>query len=325
LLYLRARYYNPADGRFQSRDTWSGDVNRPLSLNRWMYVEGNPVNYMDPTGLHPGESHFKYCNLLTEKDYQYCNNIVRGIHPDTQMSWAQYFLYDFFDEGCDILNLHKSLPHSLYMGTWKEYGWWWHYLLDRTPGWWNDNGKGHIYFKEVLTFALAAELSTAVVREPDMVGYAAGAMANKGRSDGSFYKMIGSRQSVFFRINTALYGANSPEPGTPYNFAGFGHKFGAEINNVAGNVLKIQEWGNNILSNTGFTPEQKLAYEFGNVTDYTKNNFPKLMAALRRPDTGTSIDQVLWYSDDRIAFIVSQAQLRNLCGGGSCVYKDLGK
>jgi RHS repeat-associated protein len=50
LLYLRARHYSPADGRFTSRDTWSGDVNRPLSLNRWNYVEGNPVNYVDPTG-----------------------------------------------------------------------------------------------------------------------------------------------------------------------------------------------------------------------------------------------------------------------------------
>lgn len=50
LLYLRARYYNPADGRFQSRDTWSGDTNNPLSLNRWMYTEGNPVNYVDPSG-----------------------------------------------------------------------------------------------------------------------------------------------------------------------------------------------------------------------------------------------------------------------------------
>lgn len=50
MLFLRARYYNPADGRFQSRDTWDGDTNRPLSLNRWVYVEGNPVNYIDPTG-----------------------------------------------------------------------------------------------------------------------------------------------------------------------------------------------------------------------------------------------------------------------------------
>jgi len=30
-----------------------GDTNRPLSLNRWMYVEGNPVNLTDPTGHFP--------------------------------------------------------------------------------------------------------------------------------------------------------------------------------------------------------------------------------------------------------------------------------
>lgn len=53
LLYLRARHYSPADGRFTSRDMWSGDVNRPLSLNRWMYVEGNPVNLTDPSGYIP--------------------------------------------------------------------------------------------------------------------------------------------------------------------------------------------------------------------------------------------------------------------------------
>jgi RHS repeat-associated protein len=52
-VYLRARYYNPSDGRFLSRDTWNGDVNSPLSLNRWMYVEGNPVNYVDPSGQAP--------------------------------------------------------------------------------------------------------------------------------------------------------------------------------------------------------------------------------------------------------------------------------
>lgn len=53
LIYLRSRWYNPADGRFQSRDTWNGDTNRPLSLNRWMYVEGNPINITDPSGNKP--------------------------------------------------------------------------------------------------------------------------------------------------------------------------------------------------------------------------------------------------------------------------------
>jgi RHS repeat-associated protein len=66
LLFLRARYYNPVDGRFQSRDTWNGDVNRPLSLNRWMYVEGNPANLVDPLGKNPN------CIGYHGLDYQGC-------------------------------------------------------------------------------------------------------------------------------------------------------------------------------------------------------------------------------------------------------------
>jgi RHS repeat-associated protein len=50
MVFLRARYYSPNDGRFQSRDTWGGDGNRPMSMNRWGYVEGNPINLTDPTG-----------------------------------------------------------------------------------------------------------------------------------------------------------------------------------------------------------------------------------------------------------------------------------
>jgi len=50
LLYLRARYLNTGIGRFITRDTWGGDYQRPLSLNKWNYVEGNPINYTDPSG-----------------------------------------------------------------------------------------------------------------------------------------------------------------------------------------------------------------------------------------------------------------------------------
>jgi hypothetical protein len=47
---LRSRFYNPTDGRFQSRDTWGGSYNLPQSLNRWNYTQSNPVNFTDPTG-----------------------------------------------------------------------------------------------------------------------------------------------------------------------------------------------------------------------------------------------------------------------------------
>jgi RHS repeat-associated protein len=50
LQHLRARYLDTGIGRFISRDVWGGNYNSPGSLNRWMYVEGNPVNWTDPSG-----------------------------------------------------------------------------------------------------------------------------------------------------------------------------------------------------------------------------------------------------------------------------------
>ncbi len=49
--YLRARYYNPANGRFTQQDAWAFmDVNDPLSLNLYTYCANNPVLYVDPSG-----------------------------------------------------------------------------------------------------------------------------------------------------------------------------------------------------------------------------------------------------------------------------------
>lgn len=87
LLYLRSRYYNPTDGRFQSRDTWGGDVNRPLSLNLWGYVEGNPVNYIDPTGkikenestdAHSIVNDLKLYNVTIRVDWGYSYRDIKG-------------------------------------------------------------------------------------------------------------------------------------------------------------------------------------------------------------------------------------------------------
>jgi hypothetical protein len=52
-LYLRARYYQPEVGRFVTEDPWMGDTWRPGSLNRYVYVVNNPVNFIDPTGRIP--------------------------------------------------------------------------------------------------------------------------------------------------------------------------------------------------------------------------------------------------------------------------------
>lgn len=48
--YLRARYYDPASGRFLTKDTYLGETNDPLSLNLYTYAQNNPINYVDPSG-----------------------------------------------------------------------------------------------------------------------------------------------------------------------------------------------------------------------------------------------------------------------------------
>ena len=51
LFYMRARYYNIDMKRFINQDVIIGSIDRSSSLNRYAYVEGNPINYMDPFGL----------------------------------------------------------------------------------------------------------------------------------------------------------------------------------------------------------------------------------------------------------------------------------
>lgn len=49
--YLRAREYDPAVGRFLSRDTWTVDTWHPVELNRYVYAANDPINRQDPLGL----------------------------------------------------------------------------------------------------------------------------------------------------------------------------------------------------------------------------------------------------------------------------------
>jgi RHS repeat-associated protein len=49
--YLRARYYKPDTGRFWTMDTYAGDSGDPLSLHKYLYCQGSPVDNDDPSGL----------------------------------------------------------------------------------------------------------------------------------------------------------------------------------------------------------------------------------------------------------------------------------
>ena len=55
LYYMRARYYSPEMRRFINADILHGEISDSTSLNRYAYVNGNPVSYVDPFGLSAEE------------------------------------------------------------------------------------------------------------------------------------------------------------------------------------------------------------------------------------------------------------------------------
>ena len=50
LLYLNARFYDPATGRFISQDTYRGERDDTGTWHLYAYCANDPVNYVDPSG-----------------------------------------------------------------------------------------------------------------------------------------------------------------------------------------------------------------------------------------------------------------------------------
>jgi hypothetical protein len=74
--------YSSLTGRFLTKDTWQGDYNRPLSLNRWIYGYGNPIRFIDPEGTDPIDDAMERLRANTEACY------VAG---DLNCIWRNYY------------------------------------------------------------------------------------------------------------------------------------------------------------------------------------------------------------------------------------------
>lgn len=84
LYYLRARYYDPQVGRFISEDTYKGQVDNPLSLNRYTYTHNNPLRYVDRNGHEISEP---WGNGGINKDE---NGILRTQSGKGNVYWDYY-------------------------------------------------------------------------------------------------------------------------------------------------------------------------------------------------------------------------------------------
>ena len=74
-IYLRARYYEPAVGRFLTRDTYTGEEDEPLSLHLYTYCENDGVNMIDPSG-HFGKERKKRAKKSDYVTYWYTHQNI---------------------------------------------------------------------------------------------------------------------------------------------------------------------------------------------------------------------------------------------------------
>jgi RHS repeat-associated protein len=49
--YLRQRFYDTSSGRFGRIDIWGGSLTEPMTLNKYIYAEDNPITNADPSGF----------------------------------------------------------------------------------------------------------------------------------------------------------------------------------------------------------------------------------------------------------------------------------
>ncbi|MFY0640991.1 MAG: type IV secretion protein Rhs [Bermanella sp.] len=70
--YLRARYYDQGVGRFTQQDTWMGNNHDPITLNKYVYGNADPVSYIDPTGNWSLGSAMSSINIMS--------NLVSTVH-----------------------------------------------------------------------------------------------------------------------------------------------------------------------------------------------------------------------------------------------------
>jgi RHS repeat-associated protein len=141
LTYLRARYYNPQDGRFQSRDTWGGDANQPITYNRWLYTNANPIIYTDPSGHYHYDRSKAVQEAMTWDDaagldpmYDFTTNpLAAGINFESECTlFASSVLYHGGVRDTRGDPFKKQPPES--DDATKPY-WDLSYLMDTTTGW----------------------------------------------------------------------------------------------------------------------------------------------------------------------------------------------
>ena len=104
LIYMRARYYSSEMRRFVNADILHGKISDSTSLNRYAYVNGNPVSNVDPFGLSAERGTGSY------SDFGSCSLDVYDRFNDLMeiFGWG-VDIYDFFKYGFRLVRKGNNI------------------------------------------------------------------------------------------------------------------------------------------------------------------------------------------------------------------------
>ena len=145
--YLRARYYNPAIGRFITEDSIRGKATDPLSLNLYIYCANNPIIFWDPSG-HMSVLEIEQLNQYDKRETpelaEYENIFIDSLLADDEFAYmdAYILLLDLYanqgaisEEGLNHFGLDTFTAESIEIAfhtnvilksnlDWTNYGVW---------------------------------------------------------------------------------------------------------------------------------------------------------------------------------------------------------
>ena len=175
LYYYGARYYDPALGRFLTRDPKPGELANPQSLNRYVYCLNNPLRYQDIWGLSAsGDS--GDCACASDEDVQEMLHDLDTV--ENQISWIEDLLIredkirERWQSSVDacvqrLLEIAKGDPYwdiAKFVFPTGFLGWALMGLLEKYPLWLAAVKKYIAYAMEVIAFLWMVDSITTAFR-----------------------------------------------------------------------------------------------------------------------------------------------------------------
>jgi RHS repeat-associated protein len=122
LYYIRARYYDSANGRFLSKDYFPASLMSPQTLNRYVYGSNNPLSVFDITGLYgnvDGGGNGLALNYIKELSINVFKKKLENVLEFYSSKWFIESLYSHYSESFsnwDLYGLSMTTKFALTKG-----------------------------------------------------------------------------------------------------------------------------------------------------------------------------------------------------------------